>query len=184
MREDIRGEVGTTRTIIDNLTSGRTAVADRVEESPVLTAMLDAIASGIDNRRSMSECMGAAIIAAAEAQITMLRAGHVNPEGGEGAEPPVTDLLPMLEATGSASRREAADPGMPASPISADAMRALMAIELYASGNPQLARRDSLAALAEQDRARDARAVPIRPGAMSADELILLVERLTERLAA
>ena len=183
-REDIRSEVNTTRTIIDNLVSGRTAGPDRVEESPVLAAMLDAIMTGLKDGHSMSVAASAAIVAAGEAQITMLREGHVNLEGGEGAEPPVTDLLPMLEATGGASRREAADPGMPASPVSADAMRALMAIEFYASSNSQMARRDSLAALAERDRAVDAWPAPVRPRALSADEMVSLIERLTERLAA
>ena len=183
-REDIRSEVNTTRTIIDNLVSGRTAGPDRVEESPVLAAMLDAIMTSLKDGHPMSEGASAAIVAAGEAQITMLREGHINPEGGEGAEPPVTDLLPMLEATGNASWREVADPGMPASPGGADAMRALVAIEFCASSNSQMARRDSLAALAERDRAVDAWPAPIRPNALSSDEMVSLIEQLTERLAA
>jgi intracellular multiplication protein IcmO len=183
-RDDIRAEATVTRTIIENLVSGRTAGPDRVEESPVLAAMLDAIMTRLKDGHPMSEGASAAIVAAGEAQITMLREGHVNPDGGEGAEPPVTDLLPMLEATAGVSWREAADPGMPASPVSADAMRALMAIEFCASSNSQMARRDSLAALAERDRAVDAWAAPVRPSALSPDEMVSLIEQLTKRLAA
>ena len=39
--EEILGDVRTTKTIIGNLVSGRTAGPDRVEESPPLTAMPD-----------------------------------------------------------------------------------------------------------------------------------------------
>ena len=183
-RDDVRIAVETTTRIIDNLVSRRTSGPDRVKESPVLSAMLDALAAGAKNRSPMSACAAAAIEAAGNAHATLVEAGHVNPDGGEGAEPPVTDLLPMLEAISIATQRDAADPGMPASPISADAMRLLMAIETIATGSPHAARRASLAALAERDRARDHRPAVVRPAAMSALELISTIDRLSDRLAA
>jgi intracellular multiplication protein IcmO len=96
----------------------------------------------------------------------------------------VTDLLPMLEATSAASLLGGADPGMPATPVNADTMRMLMAIEASAWDSPQAARRASLAALAERDRARENRQVPIRPTAMSAAELATTINRLSGRVAA
>ncbi len=180
----IQAAVATTAAVVDNLVSGRTAGPDRVEESPVLAAMLDALAAGTAGRRPIAACAVAAVEAAGEAHFAMLQAGQVNPEGGEGTEPPVTDLLPMLEATGAAAARDAADPGMPASPVSADAMRLLVAIELHASGSPHAARRASLAALAERDRARDGRSKAVRPAALAASELAATINRLSDRLAA
>ncbi len=180
----IQAAVATTAAVVDNLVSGRTAGPDRVEESPVLAAMLDALAAGTEDRRPLSACAAAAVQAAGEAHRAMLQAGQVNPEGGEGTEPPVTDLLPMLEATSAASSQDAADPGMPASPVSADAMRLLMTIEMHASGSPHAARRASLAALAERDRARDGRPTPVRPAALTASELAATINRLSDRLAA
>lgn len=183
-REKVRASVNMTRSVVDNLVSGHTAGPDRVEESPVLSAMLDAFSTAAKASRPLSACATAAIVAAGEAQVRLLRAGHVNPEGGEGAEPPVTDLLPMLEATSTASQLEAADPGLPVSPVNIDTMRLLMAIETHASGTPQAARRASLAALAERDRARDDRAALQRPAALPAHELAALIRRLSDRLAA
>jgi hypothetical protein len=132
----------------------------------------------------MSVCATAAIAAAGEAHGIRLRAGQLDPNGGEGAEPPVTDLLPMLEAISCAGTTEAVDPGLPANPISAETMRMLMAIETLASGNPHAARRDSLAGLAERDRARDGRTASMRPSAMQGAELAALINQLTDRLAA
>jgi hypothetical protein len=90
----------------------------------------------------------------------------------------------MLEATSSAALLNEEDPGMPASPVHTDAMRLLVAIETAASGRPHAARRDSLAALAERDRARELRPAVTRPIAMSGTELIATINRLSERLAA
>jgi hypothetical protein len=131
-RDEMRADVEARKSIVENLVSGRTSGPDRVEESPILTAMLDAFAAAAKARRPMSGCAAAAIEAAGEAHVTMLRSGYLNPEGGEGAEPPVTDLLPMLEATSAASLLGGADPGMPATPVNTDAMRMLMAIEASA----------------------------------------------------
>jgi intracellular multiplication protein IcmO len=183
-RDEMRADVEARKSIVENLVSGRTSGPDRVEESPVLTAMLDAFAGAAKARRPMSSCAAAAIESAGEAHVTMLRSGYFNPEGGEGAEPPVTDLLPMLEATSAASLLGGADPGMPATPVNADTMRMLMAIEASAWDSPQAARRASLAALAERDRARENRQVPIRPTAMSAAELATTINRLSGRVAA
>jgi len=183
-RDDVRTAIETTTRIIDNLVSRRTSGPDRVEETPVLAAMLNALASGARNRSPMSVCAAAAIEAAGNAHAALVEAGHVNPDGGEGAEPPVTDLLPMLEAISIASQQDAADPGMPASPVSADAMRMFMAIETHASGSPHAARRASLAALAERDRARNDRPTSVRPALMSVSELTATINRLSERLAA
>ena len=183
-RDDIQTAVDTTTRIIDNLVSRRTTSPDRVEESPVLAAMLDALAAGAKSRSPMSACAAAAIEATGNAHATLVEAGQVNPDGGVGAEPPVTDLLPMLEAMSAASQQEAADPGMPASPVSADAMRMLMAIETLALGNPHAARRASLAALAERNRARDDRPASRRPAAKTPDDLASIINRLSDRLAA
>ncbi|MEO8882994.1 MAG: type IV secretion system DNA-binding domain-containing protein [Devosia sp.] len=183
-KSDVRADVGTTRTIVENLVSGRTSGPDKVEETEVLTAMLDAFAVGAKDRRPMAACAAAAIDAAASKHIAMLRAGHVNPDGGDGAEPPVTDLLPMLEAMGVAALADVVNPGMPDSPVSADTMRMLMAIETFASGSPQVGRRNSLAALAERDRARRDRPAPIRPAPMEGPEFVNLIDGLTDRLAA
>jgi intracellular multiplication protein IcmO len=183
-KSDVRADVGVTRAIVDNLVSGRTAGPDKVEETEVLKAMLDAFATGAKNRQPMAACAAAAIDAAGSKHIAMLRAGHVNPDGGEGAEPPVTDLLPMLEAMNAAAMAEIVDPGMPASPISADTMRMLMAIETFASGSPQVGRRNSLAALAERDRAREHRQQSARPRPMTVSELAQLIHGVCDRLAA
>jgi intracellular multiplication protein IcmO len=183
-KSDVRADVGTTRTIVENLVSGRTSGPDKVEETEVLTAMLDAFAAGAKDGRPMAACAAAAIDAAGSKHIAMLRAGHVNPDGGEGAEPPVTDLLPMLEAMSATALADVVDPGMPTSPISADTMRMLMAIETFASGSPQVGRRNSLAALAERDRARQDRPAPIRPAPMEGPEFVNLIDGLTDRLAA
>jgi intracellular multiplication protein IcmO len=182
--EEVLGDVSTTKTIIDNLVSGRTAGPDRVEESPALTAMLDAFSEAARTRQPMAACAATAIRAAGAAYLAMQQAGQVNPDGGPGAEPPVTDLLPMLEATSSTALVEEADPGMPARPVNADAMRLLMAIETYASGLPHVARRDSLAALAERDRARELPPKVTPPVAMSGPELLATINRLSDRLAA
>jgi intracellular multiplication protein IcmO len=90
----------------------------------------------------------------------------------------------MLEAISCAGTTESVDPGLPANPISAETMRMLMAIETLASGNPHAARRDSLAGLAERDRARDGRTAPMRPSPMQGAELEALINQLTDRLAA
>jgi hypothetical protein len=183
-REKVRGDVATTQKIVENLLSGSTSGPDKVAESPVLTAMLDAFTAAAQRHQPMAVCAGAAIDVAGETHIAMLRAGHANPEGGVGAEPPVTDLLPMLEATSTRTALAASDPGMPANPVNADAMRMLMAIETYASDIPHVARRNSLAALAERDRARESFRNVSRPTDMSAAELRATIECLAERLAA
>jgi intracellular multiplication protein IcmO len=146
--------------------------------------MLDAFAMGAKERQPIAACADAAIDAAGSKHIAMLRAGHVNPDGGEGAEPPVTDLLPMLEATSAAVFAGAVDTGTPTGPINADDMRMLMAIETSAFGNPQVARQNSLAALAERDRARQARPAPNRPFGMAAPDLLKVIDGLIEQLAA
>jgi intracellular multiplication protein IcmO len=183
-KSDVRADVETTRAIVENLVSGRTSGPDKVEETDVLTAMLDAFATGAKDRQPIAACAVAAIDAAGSKHIAMLRAGHVNPDGGEGAEPPVTDLLPMLEAMNAATLAELDDPGMPASPINADTMRILMTIETFASGSPQIGRRNSLAALAEHDRARAYRQRSARPRPMTASELAQLIHGVCDRLAA
>jgi intracellular multiplication protein IcmO len=182
--EKVRAAADLTERIVDNLVSGRTAIPDREAEPPVLTAMLDAFAGALSAGKPMTACATAAIVAAGEAHGVRLRAGQPDPTGGGAAEPPVTDLLPMLEAISNASATAAVDPGLPANPISAETMQMLMAIETLASDSPHAARRDSLAALAERDRARDARAVPARPSAIQAAELVVLIDRLTDRVAA
>jgi intracellular multiplication protein IcmO len=73
---------------------------------------------------------------------------------------------------------------MPANLIGAEMMRMLMDIETFATGNPHAARRDSLAGLAERDRARDDRPGPVRPAAISAPELAAMINHLADRLAA
>jgi intracellular multiplication protein IcmO len=183
-KADVRADVATTRTIVENLTTGRTSGPDKVEETEILAAMLDAFTAGAKARQPTALCANAAIDAAGSKHVAMLRAGHVNPDGGEGAEPPVTDLLPMLEATSAAVFSEEADPGMPATPISADIMRMLMAVETFGAGSTQVGRRNSPAALAERDRARQNRPRCGRPASMSAPDLIRLITRLTEQLTA
>jgi intracellular multiplication protein IcmO len=183
-KADVRADVVTTRSIIENLVSGRTSGPDKVEETEVLAAMLDAFTAGAEERRPIAVRALAAIEAAGSKHAAMLRAGHLNPDGGEGAEPPVTDLLPMLEAVSAAPLGDARDPGVPVSPIDADTMRMLMAIETFASGSPQVGRRNSLAALAERDRAREYRQQPARPGPMTASELGSLINGVCDRLAA
>jgi hypothetical protein len=116
--------------------------------------------------------------------VAMLRAGHINPDGGEGAEPPITDLLPMLEAVSTAPVVVAADPGMPAALINPDLLRTLMTIETFASGNAQVARRNSLAALAEFEQARTRRLPIAHAPTMTAAGLKELVIDLVEGLAA
>jgi intracellular multiplication protein IcmO len=183
-KTEIRAAVGTTRTIVENLVSGRTSAPDKVKEGEILAAMLDAFAAGAKERQPIAACADTAIDAAGSKHIAMLRAGHVNPDGGEGAEPPVTDLLPMLETTSAAVFADAVDPGTPTGPINADDMRMLMMIETSAFGNPQVARQNSLAALAERDRARQALQTPIRPCAMPAPDLLKMIDGLIEQLAA
>jgi intracellular multiplication protein IcmO len=183
-KTDIRATVGTTRTIVENLISGRTSAPDKVEESEILAAMLDAFAEGAKERQPIVECANAAIDAAGSKHIDLLRAGHMNPDGGEGAEPPVTDLLPMLEATSAAVFAGAVNPGTPTGPISADDMHMLMRIETSASGSSQVGRRNSLSALAERDRARQDHSAPARPSAMGAPDLLRLIDGLIEQLAA
>jgi intracellular multiplication protein IcmO len=182
--EQVRTAVETTAMVIDNLISRRTSGPDRVEETPVLAAMLDTLAAGTRDRRAMSVCAAAAIEAAGAAHAAMIQAGQVNPDGGDGAEPPVTDLLPMLEAIRMTSQPDAGDPGMPESPVSAEEMRMLMAIETHAMGSPHSARRASLAALAERDRARDGKPGLVRPGAMASHELAARIGQLVDGLAA
>ncbi|WP_158803209.1 hypothetical protein [Acidisoma sp. L85] len=183
-KTDIRATVGTTRTIVENLLTGRTSATDKVEDGEILAAMLDAFAAGAKERQPIAACADAAIDAAGSKHIAMLRAGHVNPEGGEGTEPPVTDLLPMLEATSAAVFAGAVDPGTPTGPINADDMRVLVRIETSVSRSAQVGRRNSLAALAERDRARQGRQAPARPSAMGAPELLKLIDGLIEQLAA
>jgi intracellular multiplication protein IcmO len=183
-KKEIHATVETTRTILENLISGRTSATDKVEEDEVLVAMLDAFAAGAKERQPIAACADAAIDAAGSKHIAMLRAGHVNPDGGEGAEPPVTDLLPMLEATSAAVFAGAVDPGTPTGPISADDMHMLMRIETSASGSSQVGRRNSLSVLAERDRARQDHSAPARPSAMGAPDLLRLIDGLIEQLAA
>jgi intracellular multiplication protein IcmO len=180
--DEVRTAVETTAMVIDNLISRRTSGPDRVEETPVLAAILDTLAAGTRDRHPMSACAAAAIEAAGTAHTAMVQAGHANPDGGEGAEPPVTDLLPMLEAISITSQTDAGDPGLPASPINADVMRILMAIETRATGSPHAARRASLAALAERDQARDEHAAAVRPAAMAPRELANRLGELVNRL--
>jgi hypothetical protein len=90
----------------------------------------------------------------------------------------------MLEAMNAATLAEIVDPGMPVRPISADTMRMLMAIETFASGSPQVGRRNGLAALAERDRAREYRQQSARPRAITVSELAQLINGVCDRLAA
>ncbi|WP_158803511.1 type IV secretory system conjugative DNA transfer family protein [Acidisoma sp. L85] len=183
-KADIRADVGRVQTIVENLVSGRTSGPDRVEESEILTVMLDAFAARAKERQPIAACAAAAIDVAGAKHIAMLRAGHVNPDGGEEAEPPVTDLLPMLETMSACGFTAAVDPGMPTSPISADDMRMLVNIETSASGSPQVGRRNSLAALAERDGAREDRSTPARPSEISAPILLEWITALIDQLAA
>jgi intracellular multiplication protein IcmO len=183
-KAEVRAGVTTTRTIIENLVSGRTAGPDKVEETEVLAAMLDAFTSRTGERRSTALRAADAIEAAGIRHAAMLRSGHPNPDGGEGAEPPVTDLLPMLEAMSRPKRDPARDPGMPNAPIDSDLMDMLMAIERKGWGSVQAARRSALAALAERDRARELRREAPRPVSMSAADLLARIERLSDRLTA
>jgi intracellular multiplication protein IcmO len=59
-----------------------------------------------------------------------------------------------------------------------------MAIETYASGLPHVARRDSLAALAERDRSRELPPKVNRPITMSGLEFLATINQLSKRLAA
>ncbi len=52
--EEVRTAVETTAMVIDNLISRRTSGPDRVEETAVLTAMLDTLASGARDRRPVA----------------------------------------------------------------------------------------------------------------------------------
>jgi intracellular multiplication protein IcmO len=183
-KTEIRAVVGTTRTIVENLVSGSMSAPDKVNEGEILAAMLDAFAAAAKERQPIAACADAAIDAAGSKHIAMLRAGQVNPDGGEGAEPPVTDLLPMLEATSAAVFAGAVDPGTPTGPINAEDMRMLMAIETSTSGNPQVGRQNSLAALAERDRARQDRPARARPSVMGAPDFLKVINGLIERLAA
>jgi hypothetical protein len=90
----------------------------------------------------------------------------------------------MLEATSAAVFAGAVDPGTPIGPINADDMRVLMRIETSASGSAQAGRRNSLAALAERDRARQDRPAHSRPSAMAAPDLFKLIDGLIDQLAA
>ena len=74
--------------------------------------------------------------------------------------------------------------GRPANPLSADLMRALVAIETASGCSPQLARRRSLTVLAERDRALQAKPVARPPQALAPADLAKLINRFTDRLAA
>ncbi len=114
----------------------------------MLAAMLDAFSAAAKQGRAMSACATEAIDAAGETYLTLLRAGHIKAEGGEGAEPPVTDLLPMLELTSQRTIEAADDPGMPNAPVDAEAMAQVTAIEMMAGGGAQTSRRAALETLA------------------------------------
>ena len=121
---------------------------------------------------------------AANAQIDAAQAQHAAGVP-QHAEPPVTDLLPMLQEACATSQRNDNDPGIPANPINAEAMRALMAIETVATGSPALGRRQALTALAERDRAFES--VRLRSGRRpetSAEELAAMINALSDKLAA
>ena len=90
----------------------------------------------------------------------------------------------MLEEACAASRRNDDDPGTPASPINADAIRVLAAIETVATGSSALGRRQALTALAERDRARESLRFHA-PGPQSTpDELAIRIGALCDKLAA
>ena len=180
----INASTALTRSIADALVSGAVATAESEPETPVLAAMLDALAEGGAQGQPIAVRADAAIAAAGDAELRLIRSGAVNPIGGEGAEPPVTDLLPMLEAVSAAASKEPVDPGMPASPVDGALMSALMAIEMVATRSPHAARRESLAALAERDRATSDRPAPKQPVVMSPDELVEVIETLCRSLAA
>ncbi len=181
---EVRAMVAAREAVIQNLVSGSTSGPDRVAETPVLSAMLDAFLGAMKAGSRASSCAAAAIEAAGSAHADLLRRGHLNPGGGEGAEPPVTDLLPMLEATSQLQAGTGSDPGMPNTPVDADTMGMVTAIETTAWGSQQAARRAALASLAERDRAREIRHTLSRPGPLSAPELLAVIERIIEQIAA
>ena len=122
--------------VVDCLLTGRAAVGAEPER-PILTALLDGVAAALRKPENLTEGIVMALQQAANAQIDVARAQHAAGVP-QHAEPPVTDLLPMLQAACATSRRNDDDPGIPANPINAEAMRALMAIETVAAGSRRL----------------------------------------------
>jgi intracellular multiplication protein IcmO len=182
--QQVRDDAAFVASIADNLVSGRVGAGVREEEPSVLAALLDAFAQAVAAGQTMAASATTAVGAAGAAHLVRIRAGAINPAGGEGTEPPVTDLLPMLEAASAASEAEPADPGVPDGPISAGLMRGLMALELLATGSQNGARLNSLAALAELDHAARRRRPGVRPPAMNSAHLAARILGLANQLTA
>jgi hypothetical protein len=123
--------------------------------------------------------------AASSAHRIRLASAELDPNEGEAAAPPaVTDSLPMLQAISQARAVVWGDPGLPAGPIGTETMRKLTATEMFATRSRQAASRASSVALAERDRARETLTAPQPPAPMSADELVAVINEVTDRSAA
>ena len=178
----LRSEQDAIAQIVDCLLSGRASIGAEPER-PVLTALLDGVAEALKNPETLGAGVVRAFHRAEMAQVDVARAQHA---AGipQHAEPPVTDLLPMLEEACAAARRNDDDPGVPSNPINAEAMRALMAIETVATGSPAMGRRQALAALAERDRAVESLRWQIHAPGTTPEQLASRIDALCDKLAA
>ena len=180
--EALRQERERAADVVECLLAGQAAVGAEPEH-PVLTALLDGVSRALQIPENLAEGMVKVLLGAAAAQIEVARAAYAAGVA-QHAEPPVTDLLPMLEEACAASRRNDDDPGNPASPINADAIRVLAAIETVATGSSALGRRQALTALAERDRARESLRFHASGPQSTPDELAARIGTLCDRLAA
>ena len=182
--QQLRADLDGTADLVRTLVSGEARFG--VEpEGPVLAALLGAFASSLKAGSGARAAAHAACEAAGRAHREGTEAGRIKRPGGEVAEPPVTDLLPMLEMIAAkVADQDTTAAGLPANPVSADLMRALVAIETASGCSPQLARRRSLTILAERDRALQVKPVAKPPQALAPAELAALINRFTDRLAA
>ena len=178
----LQGEHDRIERLVETLRS-KSALAGIEEEGPILAALLDGFGAALKDGTPPLQAARVAFGRAAGARTGGVASGEIKREGGAGAEPPVTDLLVMLEAI-HAEPPAANDPGVPASPVNADLMRAFMAIETMATGNQHLARRNSLAALAARDRALEDNLTVLKPAEVSPAGLVMLIDRVCQRLAS
>lgn len=182
--QQLRADLDETADLVRTLVSGEARFGVEPEGS-VLAALLGAFASSLKAGSGARVAAQAACEAAGQAHREGTEAGQIKRPGGAGAEPPVTDLLPMLEMIAAkVADQDTTAAGLPANPVSADLMRALVAIETASGCSPQLARRRSLTVLAERDRALQAKPVAKPPQALAPTDLAKLINRFTDRLAA
>jgi intracellular multiplication protein IcmO len=180
--EEIQAGSDMTARIVDNLLTGRVALGAEEPETPTLSALLQAFRDGADQGRPMAACARAAIDAAGQDQRQQIKAGALNQHDSSDAEPPVTDLLPMLEA---ASLRRVSQSNnidtSPVTPVNADLMRTLMAIEMHANSTPHAARRNCLAAIADRDAALPDQKIA-RPAPLQRETFIAMIEHFISNI--